>query len=680
MNDIADIIEEIMQVWCVADSERRALENGFEWLPGSHAVRVRVARHDARPERIRIWITTDYLRSIPIEDANFVRFVGLMSGIDCSGYSLVYPPLDVWKKYFDNRPAELEFFSSAYVDQHTAGWLPGFLAQIAIMQPINAEIRSKKAHSMYGGGEPAYAGGGKKDPISLSPMLSVTEHILAPEGQKDSEWIGCEEFQKFADQYAKSDACYGFGDDKGMTLEAPFGDDSALIRFRTDQKHPQLGSGLLIFTQIRSFQSFDEACAEAAGLNFLEARLWTDFPQFGCWHPWTTTKNEADWAHSCFIPNALFRPGLVEYLALWSLERVRWVRRTRFPDLKDKTMWEIITSRWGELEPPPDPDRRKVPVEGAGTGWVPQYLEDQNDWEKLLLNDDRDHRLSGYRYGADMLLGEIMRFAALHDAATAAGVRELYDRFLKRGMSLDTRQEIYRHAAGFRDRKDLSPAVCILFICEDPDSGICSTAVIDWVSAAGLTDGDPMSRVKDVIDMIVRRRAQNVGALFGGLLNLGDPRVCALLVPLRDRLTDFEANEAMRSFTGFIYAATTEFLLDWLEGLKGDKKDHRFGIVASGLSLLRTGMQRPEVMTGERPFPWDSVTPEEQRRMARYIPIEEYTERIAPRLRTLERREPEPKLMPQVLEAWGVSPSGDEPIERFRPALLRALGLFGRRH
>ena len=343
-------------------------------------------------------------------------------------------------------------------------------------------------------------------------------------------------------------------------------------------------------------------------------------------------------------------------------------------------MWEIRSSRLGvEPGPRPDPDRRTVSDDGAATGWVPQYLEDQNAWEKLLLNDDREHRLSGYRYGADMLLGEIVRFAALHDPATAAGVRGLYDRFLKRGMSLDARQEIYRHAAEFRDHKGVSPDVCIPFICEDPDTGICATAVIDWVSAANLTDGDPMSRVKDVIDMIVRGRAQNIGALFGGLLQLGDPRVCALLVPLRDRLTDFEANEAMRSFTGFICAATTEFLLDWLEGLKGDQKDGRFGTVASGLLLLRGGMQSPMVLTGERPFPWDSVAPEEQRRMARYVPIEEYTERIAPRLRALERREPEPKLMPQVLEVWGLSPSDDQRIEQFRPALFKALGLFGRR-
>jgi hypothetical protein len=265
---IAEIIKEITQVWCVEDSERRELENGFEWLPGSHAVRVRVARHVERPDRIRIWITTDYLRSVPVENADFVRSVGLMSEIECCGYSLAYPPLDVWKKYFDNRPAELELFSSAYVDQHTAGWLPGFLALIAIIQPINAEIRSTAGQLMFGGGEPAYATGEKKDRVS--PMLSVAEHFWAPEGQKDSKWIRCEEFRKFADEYGKNDNCFGLGDDKGMSLETPFGDDSALIKFRTDQKHPQLGSGLLVFTQIRSFQNFDEACVEAAGLNFLE--------------------------------------------------------------------------------------------------------------------------------------------------------------------------------------------------------------------------------------------------------------------------------------------------------------------------------------------------------------------------------------------------------------------------
>jgi hypothetical protein len=340
---IADIIKEIAQVWCVEDSEVRKHESGFEWVPGSHAVQVRVFPHVARPDRIRISISTDYLRSVPVENVDFVRRVAVESKFLCSGYSLVYPPPDVWREFFDNRPAELELFSSAYVDRNTAGWLPAFLARLAIMQPINAELQSTAAPEMLGGGEPAYAGGEKKDRIS--DILAAAEEILVPAVQKDSKWIGSEEFRQFADEYGMSNVCLGFGNDKGMTLETPFGADLAFIRFRTDEQHPQLGSGLLVTTHIRSYQNFDEACVEAAGLNFLEARIWTDFPQLGCWHAGRTEKNEVDWVHCCFIPNALFVPGLVQHLALWSLERVRWVRRSWFPELADKTMYEIISSR-----------------------------------------------------------------------------------------------------------------------------------------------------------------------------------------------------------------------------------------------------------------------------------------------------------------------------------------------
>jgi hypothetical protein len=159
---LAAMLEEITQIWSVEDSERRELENGFEWLPGSHSVQVRISRHVERPDAIRIWITTDYLRSVPVENVDFVRWVGLTSKFLCSGYSLVHPPPDIWREFFDNHPADLTLFSSAYIDEHTAGWLPAFLARMAIMQPINAEIRSTEAPKLFGGGEPAYAAGGKK--------------------------------------------------------------------------------------------------------------------------------------------------------------------------------------------------------------------------------------------------------------------------------------------------------------------------------------------------------------------------------------------------------------------------------------------------------------------------------------------------------------------------------------
>jgi hypothetical protein len=211
-----------------------------------------------------------------------------------------------------------------------------------------------------------------------------------------------------------------------------------------------------------------------------------------------------------------------------------------------------------EPEPRPDPDRRMP----SGTNWVPQFQEDQKAWVDLFLNQNSEHRLKGYRTARDILLGEIMRFAVLGDAASAADVRGIYELFLRGGMAVDDRREILRHASDFQQGANLPANVYLPFICGDPDIGVCCTAVMSWVSEADLTDDDPMSRVKDVIDLIVTRRAESLGAVFGGLLHLGDPRVCALLQPLRDGLTDFEANEAIRSFTGFVSAAATEFLLD----------------------------------------------------------------------------------------------------------------------
>jgi hypothetical protein len=45
-----------------------------------------------------------------------------------------------------------------------------------------------------------------------------------------------------------------------------------------------------------------------------------------------------------------------------------------------------------------------------------------------------------------------------------------------------------------------------------------------------------MGHVKDLIELIVGSIPANRGAVFGGLLRLGDRRVCALLARLPDGL------------------------------------------------------------------------------------------------------------------------------------------------
>ncbi len=353
MDEVKDIaLRAIAQTWSVKKSEMAETESGFDWLPGSHTVHVHISPDNREatgksigPGRFRIWITTDYLRSVPIENEKFVRLVGTMSKSFCPTYSLVYPPLECWKQYYDGKPADMRFFSSAYVYEDTAGWIPNFLAQMAVLQPINAE-RQSATPELFGGGEPAFANG-KKNP-TVSETLSLAETIFVPEGKKASNWIGSDEFEKFAEAKAKNDVCFGFGDKNSMMLEIPFGADTALVSFKTDEKHPQLGNGLLVATQIRSSQRFEDVCTETAWLNFFESTFWTDFPQLGCWHPQETSNGGANWAHSCFIPNAVFAPGLVENFAYWAIGRVQWARRTIFPDLKDLTMTQILDQRFGK--------------------------------------------------------------------------------------------------------------------------------------------------------------------------------------------------------------------------------------------------------------------------------------------------------------------------------------------
>jgi hypothetical protein len=232
----------------------------------------------------------------------------------------------------------------------------------------------------------------------------------------------------------------------------------------------------------------------------------------------------------------------------------------------------------------------------------------------------------------------------------------MYERVMDSGMPVEIRRQIYQQTAAAQERE---PAVVscnayLPFIFCETAEGIVGSATIDYASLAELNDGDPMTRVKEVIGLIERERIQNRGAAFGALLFMGDSRVTRLLVPLRDRLALDEVATAMRASTGAMSAASVEFVLDWLEGLDGDPTDGLFGTVASGLVNVRRRLKAPLVMTGLRPFPVSSVTPEEHARVARPIGIDDFTAQIGPRLLDLERTEPEPKIMPVVFETWGI--------------------------
>ena len=86
----------------------------------------------------------------------------------------------------------------------------------------------------------------------------------------------------------------------------------------------------------------------------------------------------------------------------------------------------------------------------------------------------------------------------------------------------------------------------------------------------------------------------------------------------------------MKCATGFIYACTVDFYIDWLEGMEGDVRDGQFGSVASGLALLKRKSITDQVFTGLRPFPTTWVNKERRQAAITSMPLADYLKTAAP--------------------------------------------------
>lgn len=358
---IEGALEEILSVWQVdAKYLRDRGSKGFDWLPGSHLVRVRAVPFDLkdpsylmlqgmggaepRENGVRLSVTTRLLADFPVKSSRAVELLNVLTPILSSTYSLVYsPPAFIEAANGAAAPHDLELFSSAYIDPNLAGWMPNFFAQLAIMQPIDAELRGCRLPEMLGGGQPAFEDGHKCE--ELDDILEVADQIFVPAGARQSRWNGSDEFAAFAQNFGRWEGCFANAQPTGLTAEVPFGNDIALIQCWTDQAHPQLGNGLLITLHLPC-NAVDQADGGVATLNFFEARGWTEVPNLGCWHSRDTGSARGKLpAHLTFIPNALYRPDLIQNLVLWEMGRARWVRQTFFPELRDRLMSEIYDER-----------------------------------------------------------------------------------------------------------------------------------------------------------------------------------------------------------------------------------------------------------------------------------------------------------------------------------------------
>jgi hypothetical protein len=166
-------------------------------------------------------------------------------------YAWAYLPEEAWRREGSEAKGKFWFASCAYLDERNVGRVPTFLAQMSIMQPINAQIQAGFLADTLKGGAPDVSRPEHLAHAGNHGILSLAEHVFVPLGQEKCRWIGTGEFFDFAEKYARNDDCFGAGDETGLTLETPFGSDSALIRLRR--------SGMVFL--LRSRHPFSEARA-----------------------------------------------------------------------------------------------------------------------------------------------------------------------------------------------------------------------------------------------------------------------------------------------------------------------------------------------------------------------------------------------------------------------------------
>jgi hypothetical protein len=336
------ILETVLQTWQINWEAVESSAHGFDWWPGHHRVRVR-----CRPggkDSWRLSVQTDLLRKLDLSRPDARMFMAQQSTFSPT-YAWVCKPAGSAALEDFEEDGAVWFYSAVSVHPDTAAWLPRYFASLAILQPVQAQ---RAAHELarMGGGEACPSGPHQgKETAELDQMLGVEAQVYAPRGREPSRWSGSPEFASIAEQFGRNDRSLGQGDPRGLALETPFRDDTALIRLLPDIRHPSLGSGLHGSLMLPA-QGDAEACiATCFRLNYAGAAPGVEIPVLGSWHPRETKPGQFSASYGVMIPNALYAEAAATQLALWLLDIAAWARLTLHPDASDSTMRAIVESR-----------------------------------------------------------------------------------------------------------------------------------------------------------------------------------------------------------------------------------------------------------------------------------------------------------------------------------------------
>jgi hypothetical protein len=285
-----------------------------------------------------------------------------------------------------------------------------------------------------------------------------------------------------------------------------------------------------------------------------------------------------------------------------------------------------------------------------GDAHEPLNVADPKAFMAIVLNPDPEQRAYGLKTFDDVMICETLRYGVVDDPHQLPALTDLYDKLFMQAEP-ERRMEIYQRLRAIVTQLGGPSAGSVApYMLLDTDIGIVSSATSDYASFGTLIDNDPMTRPREIVGMIRQGTPRNSAAVVGGLLVLGDPRVCELVRPLCDTIDDGEVATVSKCWSGFTAKCVVEFYLDWLDRLidSGEDSSRRFGHISAGLKRLAMSRGFGD---GLRPFPYEEDSPD-------FFDLDpdDFAASIAERLYAVERRETPPRLTSSIIEMFGLAP------------------------
>lgn len=202
-----------------------------------------------------------------------------------------------------------------------------------------------------------------------------------------------------------------------------------------------------------------------------------------------------------------------------------------------------------------------------------------------------------------------------------------------------------------RGEAKIDSLMAIAHFEEEPE--LVAMAAIAYATLYSGTGDDLLVGTEDLIMAIRASTPECRAGVFGGLLSLGDDRICGLLWPVRWELTLPELSSALDIRSDAPHVATILFLLEWLKEVDADTDRKGFALIASALARAASHAGLSLVVDGRRRLPALQDGPIYEYGHREML-VSELADRIAPTLRDIAGREKPLCLMPRVLEAWGL--------------------------